>query len=138
MPAARARGVIVTNTPDVLTESVADFTWALILAVTRRLSEGERVVRRGEWKGWAFDYMLGTELRGKQLGLVGLGRIARAVAARAAASGCGWHTSPRAVEFPGAEAMSFDRLLNTSDILSLHVPLTAETRHLIDKRRSRG
>ncbi len=83
VPAARARGVIVTNTPDVLTESVADFTWALILAVTRRLSEGERVVRRGEWKGWAFDYMLGTELRGKQLGLVGLGRIAKAVAARA-------------------------------------------------------
>ena len=80
VPAARARGVIVTNTPDVLTESVADFTWSLILAITRRLSEGERVVRRHEWKGWAFDYMLGTELRGKQLGLVGLGRIASAVA----------------------------------------------------------
>jgi len=84
VPAARARGVIVTNTPDVLTESVADFTWALILAITRRLSEGERVVRRGEWKGWAFDYMLGAELRGKQLGLVGLGRIASAVAAQKA------------------------------------------------------
>ena len=70
-----------------LTESVADFTWALILAITRRLSEGERLVRRGEWKGWAFDFMLGTELRGKQLGLVGVGRIGRAVAARAPAFG---------------------------------------------------
>ena len=79
---ARSRGIVVTNTPDVLTESVADFTWALILAITRRLSEGERLVRRGAWKGWALDFMLGTELRGKQLGLVGLGRIGRAVAAR--------------------------------------------------------
>jgi len=134
VPAARARGVIVTNTPDVLTESVADFTWALILAVTRRLSEGERVVRKGEWKGWAFDYMLGTELRGKQLGLVGLGRIATAVAARAAVFGVRVAYSSRSgVVLDGAERMSFDQLLNTSDIVSLHVPLTAETRHLIDK-----
>ena len=84
---ARSRGIVVTNTPDVLTESVADFTWALILAITRRLSEGERLVRRGEWKGWALDLLLGTELRGKQLGLVGVGRIGRAVAARAGAFG---------------------------------------------------
>jgi glyoxylate reductase len=62
--AARSRGVVVTNTPDVLTDSVADFTWALILAITRRLAEGDRVVRSGAWKGWAFDYMLGSELRG--------------------------------------------------------------------------
>ena len=87
VPYARSNGVIVTNTPDVLTESVADFTWALILAITRRLSEGERLVRRGGWKGWAFDFMLGTELRGKQLGLVGFGRIGQAVAARAPAFG---------------------------------------------------
>ena len=84
---ARSRGVVVTNTPDVLTESVADFTWALILAITRRLAEGDRLIRRGGWKGWAFDFMLGTELRGKQLGLVGFGRIGRAVAARAPAFG---------------------------------------------------
>src|SRR4029077_19480602 len=84
---ARGRGIIVTNTPDVLTESVADFTWALILALTRRLSEGERLIRRGDWKGWAFDFMLGTDLRGKQLGVVGFGRIARAVAARASVFG---------------------------------------------------
>ena len=135
VPAARARGVIVTNTPDVLTDSVADFTWALILAITRRLSEGERVVRRGEWKGWAFDYMLGAELRGKQLGLVGLGRIASAVAARASAFGVRVaYTSRSDRNLPGAEQMSLDQLLNTSDIVSLHVPLTPETRHLIDKK----
>src|SRR5580765_3057359 len=87
VPYARSRGIVVTDTPDVLTESVADFTWALILAITRRLSEGDRLVRRGAWKGWALDFMLGSELRGKQLGLVGAGRIGRAVAARAPAFG---------------------------------------------------
>ena len=100
---ARSRGVVVTNTPDVLTESVADFTWALMLAVTRRLAEGDRLVRRGDWKGWAFDFMLGTELRGKQLGLIGVGRIGRAVAARAAAFGVRVaYTSRRPIEFPDA------------------------------------
>ncbi len=69
--AARERGILVTNTPDVLTGATADFTWALILGITRRLGEGERLVRRGAWKGWAFDFMLATELRGKQLGIVG-------------------------------------------------------------------
>jgi glyoxylate reductase len=131
---ARARGIVVTNTPEVLTESVADFTWSLILAITRRLAEGERLVRRGEWKGWAFDLLLGTELRGKQLGLVGVGRIGRAVAARAPGFGMTVaYTSRREIEGIG-EAMSLDRLLLTSDIVSLHVPLTPETRHLIDRR----
>jgi glyoxylate reductase len=131
---ARARGIVVTNTPDVLTESVADFTWSLILAITRRLAEGERLVRRGEWKGWALDLLLGTELRGKQLGLVGVGRIGRAVAARAPAFGMKVaYTSRREIEGIG-EALSLDRLLLTSDIVSLHVPLTPETRHLIDRR----
>jgi glyoxylate reductase len=135
VPYARSRGIVVTNTPDVLTESVADFTWSLILAVTRRLSEGERVVRSGGWKGWALDFMLGMELKGKQLGIVGLGRIARAVAARAPAFGMRVaYTSRRESDLAGAEAMSLDRLLNTSDIVSLHVPLTPETHHLIDKR----
>jgi len=132
---ARARGIVVTNTPDVLTESVADFTCALILAITRRLAEGERLVRRGEWKGWALDLLLGTELRGKQLGLVGVGRIGRAVAARATAFGMKVaYTSRSEIGLPGAESMSLDRLLLTSDIVSLHVPLTPETRHLIDRR----
>jgi len=135
VPYARSRGIIVTNTPDVLTESVADFTWALILGVTRRVSEGERVVRGGEWKGWAFDYMLGTELRGKQLGLVGFGRIGQAVAARAGAFGMRVAVTARgSAASPSVEAMSFDRLLNTSDVISLHVPLTPETRHLIDQK----
>jgi glyoxylate reductase len=133
--AAKAHGVIITNTPDVLTDSVADFTWALILAITRRLSEGERLVRRHAWKGWAFDFMLGTELRGKQLGLVGLGRIGRAVADRAPAFGMRVaYSSRRDAGLAGAEFMSLDRLLNTSDVISLHVPLNDETRHLIDKR----
>ena len=146
---AQSRGIVVTNTPDVLTESVADFTWALLLGITRRLSEGERLVREGKWKGWAFDLMLGTELRGKQLGLVGLGRIGRAVAARAAAFGMRVAFTPRRelaesgvrpgsdpdpTPGSGAEPMSLDRLLTSSDVVSLHVPLTPETRHLIDRR----
>lgn len=131
---ARARGIVVTNTPDVLTESVADFTWAMILAITRRLAEGERLLRRGDWKGWALDFMLGTELKGKQLGLVGFGRIARAVAARAPAFGMRVaYTDVMSVAGP-FEQMTLDRLLNTSDVVSLHVPLTPETRHLIDRR----
>jgi glyoxylate reductase len=132
---AKSRGIVVTHTPDVLSESVADFTWALILAITRRLSEGERLIRRGEWKGWALDFMLGSELRGKQLGLIGVGRIGRAVAARASAFGMKVaYTSRRELDLPGADALSLDRLLLTSDVLSLHVPATPETRHLIDKR----
>jgi glyoxylate reductase len=131
---ARARGIVVTNTPDVLTESVADFTWAMILAITRRLSEGERLVRRGEWKGWALDLLLGMELRGKQLGLVGLGRIGRAVAARAGAFGMRVAYTSRTEAAGVGEAMQLDRLLLTSDVVSLHVPLTPETTHLIDKR----
>jgi glyoxylate reductase len=132
---ARGRGIAVTNTPDVLTESVADFTWAMILAITRRLSEGERLVRSGRWKGWALDLLLGTELKGKQLGLVGLGRIGRAVAARAPAFGMRVaYVSRRDAGLPGSEPMSLDRLLVTSDVVSLHVPLTAETHHLIDRK----
>jgi glyoxylate reductase len=132
---AHSKRIVCTNTPDVLTDAVADYTWALILAVTRRLGEGERIVRRGAWKGWAFDFMLGTSLGGKQLGIVGAGRIGRAVADRAAAFGMRVAlSSRRPVDWPGAEAMSFDRLLATSDIVSLHVPLTSDTRKLIDQR----
>jgi glyoxylate reductase len=132
--ACRARGVVVTNTPDVLTNACADFTWALILAVTRRLGEGERVVRAGTWPGWGLDYMLGTELRGKQLGLVGLGRIARAVADKAPAFGMTVAYTSRSAELSGATAMPLDRLLSTSDVVSLHVPLTPATTHLIDRK----
>lgn len=132
--AARARGVIVTNTPDVLTEAAADLTWALILAMTRRIVEGDRLVRRGAWKGFALDFMLGTDLRGKQLGVVGFGRIGRAVAAKASAFGMHVaHSSRTGQSSALGEAMPFDRLLATSDVVSLHCPLTPETRHLINQ-----
>jgi glyoxylate reductase len=132
--AARERGIIVTNTPNVLTESVANLTWAMILAMTRRVSEGERLLRAGRWQGWGFDFLLGTELRGRQLGLIGLGRIGRAVAERAAAFGMSVAFTSRSGAVQGAQELSLDRLLNTSDVVSLHVPLTPETKHLINDR----
>jgi glyoxylate reductase len=125
--AARERGIIVTNTPDVLTGATADLTWALILGITRRLGEGERLVRRGAWGGWAFDQLLGMELRGKQLGIVGYGRIGKAVAARAEAFGM------TVVHTARSGGLPLDRLLSTSDVVTIHVPLTPETRHLIDQ-----
>ena len=133
--ACRARGIAATNTPDVLTNACADFTWGLILAITRRLGEGERVVRAGKWGGWALDYMLGMELGGKQLGLVGVGRIGRAVADRAPAFGMSVaYSARREADIPNATQMSLDRLLATSDVVSLHCPMTPETRHLIDQK----
>ena len=132
--AARERGIIVTNTPGVLTDATADLTWALILGITRRIGEGERLVRLGGWKGWTFDFMLGAELRGKQLGIVGYGGIGRAVAARGRAFGMRVaYTSRTPKNDPDAEAMPLDRLLATSDVVSLHCPLTPETRHVIDQ-----
>jgi glyoxylate reductase len=135
--ACRARAIVVTNTPDVLTNACADFTWALILAVTRRLGEAERQLRRGEWKGWALDHMLGTELRGKRLGLVGVGRIGRAVAERASTFGMHVvYSAPRPVTdlAEPAEYLPLDQLLATADVISLHCPLTPQTRHLIDQK----
>lgn len=135
---AASRGVVVTNTPDVLTEAVAEFTWGLILAITRRVTEGDRLVRRGEWKGWALDFMLGSELRGKRLGIVGAGRIGRAVAARAPAFGMEVAFAARGVTPGDVDRLSLEELLHTSDVVSLHVPLTPENRHLIDRRRLIG
>jgi glyoxylate reductase len=131
---AKARGVVVTNTPDVLTGAVAEFTWGLILAVARRIAEGDRLVRAGGWKGFTFDFMLGTELAGKQLGVLGMGRIGRAVAARAPAFGM--NVAFHRGSAPGGEArpVSFDELLVTSDVISIHTPLSPETRGLIDQR----
>ena len=126
VPAVKSRGVVVTNTPDVLTEAVAEFTWGLILAAARRIGEGERLVRRGEWKGWALDFMLGMELRGKQLGVIGRGRIGRAVAAKAPAFGM--------TAVFAKHDLSFDELLVTSDVITIHTPSTAATRHMIDRR----
>lgn len=132
--AARARGITVTNTPDVLTEATADFTWALLLAITRRLGEGERLVRSGGWKRWALDFMLGMELRGKQLGIVGYGRIGKAVAVRGRAFGMRIAYASRTPQVTeDAEGMGLDQVLASSDVVSLHVPLTPETTHLIGK-----
>jgi glyoxylate reductase len=124
--AARERGIVVTNTPDVLTEAVAEFTWALILGVARRVAEGDRLIRRGAWKGWGFDFMLGMELRGKQLGLIGAGRIGRAVAAKAPAFGM--------TAVFAKHDMPLDQLLVTSDVISIHSPGSPETRHLINRK----
>src|SRR3954465_3133057 len=134
VPAARTRGIVVTNTPDVLTEAVAEFTWALILGVARRVAEGDRLVRAGQWNSWGLDFMLGTELRGKQLGVIGAGRIGRAVAAKAAAFGMSAAFASRRKASGGVGSMSLDELLVSSDVITIHTPLNDETRHLIDRR----
>jgi glyoxylate reductase len=136
LAAARARGIVVTNTPGVLTEAVAEFTWALILGITRRIGEGERLLRRGAWTGWALDQLPGMQLAGKQLGVVGAGRIGRRVAARAAAFGTTVVLAGRRAggTIDGHPVVSLDALLVSSDVVSLHVPLTPETRHLINRR----
>ena len=132
--AARDHNVVVTNTPDVLTEAAADLTWSLILSMTRRIVEGDRLTRRGGWKGFTLDFMLGTDLRDKQLGIVGFGRIGKAVAAKASVFGMRVaFTSRTAGSSPLGEAMPLDRLLSTSDVVTLHCPLTTETRHLINQ-----
>ena len=134
LEAARARGVVVTNTPDVLTDATADLAWALTLALTRRIAEGERLLRRGAWKGWALDFMLGRDLRGRQMGIVGYGRIGRAVGARAESFGMRVvHAARGSGASDGGDALPLDRLLATSDVVSLHVPLVEQTRHLIDQ-----
>ncbi len=134
VPAARARGIVVSNTPDVLTEAVAEFTWALILGVARRIAEGDRLIRGDRWNAWGLDFMLGTELRGKQLGIIGAGRIGRAVAAKAPAFGMSAAFASRGRSASGPGRMSLDELLVTSDVISIHTPLNADTQHLIDRR----
>ena len=126
VPAVKSRGVVVTNTPDVLTEATAELTWALLLSLARRIGEGERLIRRGGWRGWALDFMLGTELRGKQLGIIGRGRIGRAVAAKAPAFGM--------TAVFAKHDMSLDELLVSSDVISLHTPGGPDTRHAINRR----
>jgi glyoxylate reductase len=131
---ARARDIAVTNTPGVLTDATADLTWALILAVTRRLGEGDRLVRAGGWTGWAPTQLLGMELRDAVLGIVGMGRIGRAVASRARAFGMRVIYTARR---PGPDVdpdwrpVALNELLTAADVVSLHVPLTDATRHLI-------
>jgi glyoxylate reductase len=138
LAAATRRGIMVTNTPGVLTEATADLTWALILGVARRVAEGDREMRAGRFPGWGPLYMLGGDVTGRTLGLVGPGRIAQAVAARAAGFRMtvlyhGRRPSPE-MEALGGRLVSLDELLAGSDFVSLHTPLSPATRHLIDAR----
>jgi glyoxylate reductase len=135
--ACTRRKVAATNTPGVLDETTADFAWTLLMAVARRLVEGDRLVRSGRWRGWNLDQLTGADIHGKTLGLIGFGRIGRAVARRA--TGFRMRVlytdairAPAEVEQEvGARFVERDRLLAEADFLSLHVPLLPETRHLM-------
>jgi lactate dehydrogenase-like 2-hydroxyacid dehydrogenase len=142
LKAARARGIVVTNTPGVLTEDTADITMALILSVPRRLGEGEKLVRDGAWKGWAPSGMLGHRIGGKALGIAGMGRIGRAVARRARAFGLSIHYHNRhrlpetvEAEFGATWHDTLDGLLQATDILTIHTPRNADSENMIDARR---
>ncbi len=136
LAAAQRRGVTVCNTPDVLTDATADLAFALLLATARRVVEADRFVRDGGWAGWSPTLLLGAHVTGATLGLVGFGRIGRAMAKRAAgfAMRVIATTSGRSID-AGAESVSLDELLATSDFVSLHCPLTPATRGLIDADR---
>lgn len=136
--AATARGIPVGNTPDVLTETSADLAFALLLAAARRLEEGSAYVKAGRWRTWGPTTLLGQDVHGATLGIIGLGRIGRAVARRAGGFGMrilyyggSNHAAARALS---AEARSLDDLLRESDFISLHAPLKPETHHIIDAR----
>ena len=139
LAAARQHGLIVTNTPDVLTDATADLTWALLLATARRVVEGDALVRSGRWAGWSPTQLLGAEVSGKTLGIIGMGRIGQAVAHRAVGFRMPvlYHTSrplatsslPREWEY-----RSLRDLLGEADVVTIHVPLTPATHHLIGAR----
>jgi glyoxylate reductase len=139
LAAARARGLIVTNTPDVLTDATADLTWALLLATARRVVEGDALVRSGRWIGWSPTQLMGAEVSGKTLGIIGMGRIGQAVAQRAVGfrMPIRYHTrQPKAdTSFPREwQRRSLQDLLGEADIVTIHVPLTPSTQHLIGAR----
>jgi glyoxylate reductase len=128
VPAATRLGILVTNTPGVLTDATADLTWALILAVARRVVEGDALVRAGKFRGWNLDLLRGVDLRGKTLGIIGAGRIGKAVARRARGFGA------KALLHSRRSGIPLRRLLAASDFVSIHCPLTPETYHLIGRR----
>ncbi|WP_420548802.1 2-hydroxyacid dehydrogenase [Curvivirga sp.] len=140
--AARKKGIMVSNTPDVLTEDTADMTMALILSVPRRLAEGERLVRTGEWQGWSPTGMLGHRIWGKRLGIIGMGRIGTAVARRAKGFGLSihYHNRNRVAEETEKELeatywSSLDQMIAHMDIVSINCPHTPATYHLLNSRR---
>jgi lactate dehydrogenase-like 2-hydroxyacid dehydrogenase len=138
--AAQARGIVVGNTPGVLTEATADLAFALLLAAARRLFEGSAYIREGRWRTWEPMALLGADCSGATLGIVGLGRIGQAVARRAAGFdlrviACSPGVSPVEAAAVGAELTDLDTLLRQSDFVSLHVPLNDSTRHLINRQR---
>jgi glyoxylate reductase len=142
LDAAKAKGITVTNTPGVLTEDTADMTMALILAVMRRVVQGDRLVRTGTWTGWSPTSMLGARIGGKRLGVVGMGRIGQALARRAAAFGLSIHYHNRKRLHPDVEAElnatywpSLDQMLAHMDIVSVNCPATPATFHLLSPRR---
>jgi glyoxylate reductase len=142
LASARQRAITVTNTPGVLTEDTADMTMALILAVPRRLSEGERLVRSGRWKGWSPTSMLGHRIWGKRLGIVGMGRIGQAVARRAKGFGLAvhYHNRRRVAEDVERELEAtywegLDQMISRMDIISINCPHTPATFHLLSARR---
>jgi glyoxylate reductase len=139
LAAARQRGLIVTNTPDVLTDATADLTWALLLATARRIIEGDALVRSGRWTGWSPTQLLGAEVSGKTLGIIGMGRIGQAVAHRAVGfrMPVRYHTrQPLATSSLSREweHRSLRDLLGEADVVTIHVPLTPATQHLIGVR----
>ena len=139
LAAARQRGLIVTNTPDVLTDATADLTWALILATMRRVVEGDALVRSGAWTGWSPTQLLGTEVTGKILGIIGMGRIGQAVAQRAVGFRMPVRYYTRQLLASSSlprewEYRSLQDILGEADVVTIHVPLTMATHHLIGTR----
>ena len=138
--AARKRGIVVTNTPDVLTETTADFAFTLLMAAARRVVEADRYARSGQWKVWKWDLLWGADIHGKTLGVVGFGRIGRAVARRGLGFGMRvlYSDTVRADAATerelNARAVDMDTLLRESDFVTLHTLLSPETRHLINER----
>jgi glyoxylate reductase len=141
--AARERGILVTNTPGVLTEATADLTWALILAVARKIPQSDRYTRERRFRGWELDLFLGREVSGKRLGIIGLGRIGRAVALRARAFRMDVvYSDPRRLAAAEERALEvtwlpLDDLLQTADIVSVHAALNPETHHLLSAEKLR-
>lgn len=131
--ACQARGIRVSNTPDVLTETTADFAWALLMATARRVSESERYVRAGQWSGWAFDQFTGVDVHGASLGILGMGRIGGAIARRASGFGMTlrYHNRKPAEQAHGAAYVSKAELLGQSDFVVLVIPYSQATHHII-------